>query len=375
MIFFFALSVLSAGLAAWQWFAARRFPLNQRSSNSSPVPAVSLLKPLKGADSQSAACLESWVRQIDGTSCQLLFGVASPDDPVCPIIRELISNYPKADCELIICGESLGANAKVSTLVQLERRAKFDLIVVSDADVEIPANFMPELLAPLRDPHVGLVHCLYRITSVHNFAMEWESVAVNADFWSQVLQSAMLKPVDFGLGATMAFRRSDFRQAGGFERLVDHLADDFQAGNRIFKLGRRLEFCRIAVACREAPMEWKAVWKHQLRWARTIRVCQPIPFFFSILSNATMWPMLLALTGRSPGACATAAACVVFRALTALDLRRRMEGSARVNTLWLALFKDVVGMAVWFLAFTGSTIEWRGRRFRVNGGGLLTEIS
>jgi ceramide glucosyltransferase len=85
--------------------------------------------------------------------------------------------------------------------------------------------------------------------------------------------------------------------------------------------------------------------------------------------------MLLALTGRSPGACATAAACVVFRALTALDLRRRMEGSARVNTLWLALFKDVVGMAVWFLAFTGSTIEWRGRRFRVNGGGLLTEIS
>ena len=33
-------------------------------------------------------------------------------------------------------------------------------------------------------------------------------------------------------------------------------------------------------------MGWSAVWKHQLRWARTIRVCQPVPYFFSLLSNA-----------------------------------------------------------------------------------------
>ena len=39
-------------------------------------------------------------------------------------------------------------------------------------------------------------------------------------------------------------------------------------------------------------MNWAQVWKHQLRWARTIRVCQPLPYFFSVLANATVWPLL-----------------------------------------------------------------------------------
>src|SRR5688572_32892923 len=88
---------------------------------------------------------------------------------------------------LVVAAESLGANAKVSTLVQLARRAKHDLICVSDADVRAPEDFLANAIAPLRDSTVGLVNCFYELANPTTLAMRSEAIAVNADFWSQVL--------------------------------------------------------------------------------------------------------------------------------------------------------------------------------------------
>src|SRR6185369_5879846 len=116
--------------------------------------------------------------------------------------------------------------------------------------------------------------------------------AINADFWSQVLQSRSLKPIDFALGAVMALRRQALNKIGGFAALSDCLADDYQLGHRIARCGYDIGLCPVVVECWSEPMGWKAVWKHQTRWARTIRVCQPVPYFFSMLSNPTLWPLL-----------------------------------------------------------------------------------
>ena len=119
-----ALAVLSAGLQVWQWRCASRFPLNRRSAGE-PVPTgVTFLKPLKGADAETRACLESWLVQKTGAPVQVLFGVGTLDDPVVPFVHELLKNHPSVDAELILCAEVLGANSKVSKLVQLARQAK-----------------------------------------------------------------------------------------------------------------------------------------------------------------------------------------------------------------------------------------------------------
>ena len=122
--------------------------------------------------------------------------------------------------------------------------------------------------------------------------MRCEAIAINADFWSQVLQAASLKPLDFALGAVMLTRRKLLAEIGGFTVLANCLADDYQLGHRIAQNGHRIALCPVVVECWHPPMNWYGVWKHQLRWARTIRVCQPVPYFFSILSNATLWPLL-----------------------------------------------------------------------------------
>ena len=439
------LAVLSLALALWQWFAARRFPLHRRLPlNSQPLgaakrsedgsslnrisPGITVLKPLKGCDGTTADSLRSWFKQDYTGPMQILFGVADADDPVCKIVRELIAENPQFDSQLVVCDPLVGANAKVAKLVQLERLAKHELILVSDADVRVPPDFLVNVVAPLNEEdraalprrqaeqrlgpagsmevatasrargEIGLVSCFYRLANPTTAAMQWEAVAINADFWSQVLQAATLKPLDFALGAVMLTRRQLLEEIGGFTALADCLADDYQLGHRIAGKGHRIALCPVVVECWDAPMNWSDVWKHQLRWARTIRVCQPLPYFFSILANATFWPLLW-LVSELPRLSATATqtmdsgadqtfsvesgfpygivvaiAILLIRIVLAQDFQRRLNGIANLNFFWLVPVKDLLQVAIWFGAFAGRTVEWRGRRMKLRRDGTLVEV-
>jgi ceramide glucosyltransferase len=395
---FATLALLSLALVLWQWRAARRFPLHRRVADPSFAPAVTLLKPLKGCDETTAASLQSWFNQNYAGPTQILFGVADADDPVCKIVRELIEKNPGRDMQFVICGESLGTNGKISTLIQLERSAKYELLLVSDADVRVPPDFLTNVMAPLRDDGTALVNCFYRLANPVTTAMQWEAIAINADFWSQVLQAATLKPPDFALGAVIAVRRKALAEIGGFNSLTGCLADDYQLGHRIAGKGHRLAICPVVVECWDAPMNWRDVWHHQLRWARTIRVCQPLPYFFSILSNATFWPLLWLISvlpdlsvkagqitdygffqtsGMGigiPCGMIVASALLLIRIVLAHNLQCRFTpGRKLVSPFWLVPVKDLLQVALWFGAFLGNTVEWRGQRMKLRSDGTLLE--
>src|SRR5438477_4461704 len=231
-----------------------RFPLHRRVADRSFTPPVTLLKPLKDADAETWHCLESWLTQEYAGPVQTLFGVSSADDPAAGMARQLIDTRPDRDARLVICSESLGANSKVSTLIQLHRHTKHDVVIVSDADVRVPSDFLINVVAPLRDPEAGLVNCFYGLANPSTLAMQWEAVALNADFWTQVLQAQSLKPIDFALGAVMATRRQLVEEIGGFAALADCLADDYQLGNRLARRGHRILLSPVVVECWSAPM-------------------------------------------------------------------------------------------------------------------------
>lgn len=379
-----ALALLSVFIGLWQFLAALRFPLHRRRAPAAKPPPVTLLKPLKGCDAETAACLTSWLAQDYPAPVQILFGVADPADPVCALVRDLLARFPRADAQLVVCGEALGANAKVSSLIQLERHARHSLIAVSDADVRVPADFLAQAVQPLAQPGVGLVNCFYRLANPANLAMHLEAIAVNADFWSQIAQSLTLAPMNFALGAVMLTRREQLQEIGGFPALVNFLADDYQLGNRIARRGHRLAICPVVVECWSAPMTWAEVWSHQLRWARTIRICQPVPYFFSILSNATVWPLLWLTASAASAGASTAPAttlaqpllattlCLAFRLATAHVLLARLAGKTRdTSPALLAPIKDLLHAAIWALAFLGNHVTWRGVRYRVETAGHL----
>ena len=369
-----SLAILSLALMLWQWLVSRRFPLHRRLSATPFTPGVTLLKPLKGCDATTESCLRSWLVQEYLGPVQVVFAVASEADPVCAVVRNLLAQLPLVDAQMLVCGSLFGANLKVSKLLQAEALAKHEVLVISDADVKVPLDFLANTVAPLRDAGIGLVNCFYSLANPTTLPMRWEAVAVNADFWSQVLQSQSLRPLDFALGAVMVTRRQNLKEIGGFAGLVDCLADDYQLGNRIARLGNRIAISPIVVECWSEPMDWAAVWNHQLRWARTIRVCQPVPYFFSILSNLTLWPLVwLAAYPRKLEAI-FCCVCLVVRVFAALDLSSRLTRKAPPwRDAWLVLMKDLLQAGIWALAFLGNKIEWRGERMRLRRDGTLVK--
>lgn len=372
-----SLAFLSVLLTLWQWVAAFSFPLHRRIPPNPPATAITLLKPLKGLDDNTITCLRSWLSQSTTPgSLQILFGVASPEDRVCGTVRQLISENPACDAQLVICPESLGTNAKVSTLTQLFRLAQNEIIVISDADVLAPPDLLANLVAPLSETGVGLVNCFYRLANPSTLAMRWEAIATNADFWSQVLQGRTLQPLDFALGAVMAVRRESIARIGGFEALADFLADDFQLGNRIVRIAHeRIALCPVVVDCLSHPMNWREAWTHQLRWARTIRVCKPLPYAFSILGNAILWPLLWAVAQPAKIPLLVLAGCLLIRIVTAQTLQNRLGAVEGQGWFWwLVPVKDLLQFAVWAAAFFGNRIVWRGRRFRLQRDGRLIPI-
>ena len=372
------LAFLSFGLTLWRWVAAARFPLHHRAAVPAALPGCTVLKPLKDCDAQTKACLRSWLTQEYPGPAQFLFGVAGADDPVCPLVRELLAEFPRADAQLVLCPAALGVNGKISTLRQLEPLIRHPLVIISDADVRVPGDFLANLTPPLADPEIGLVNCFYRLANPGSLALRWEAIAVNADFWASVLQAQSLKKVDFALGAVMALRAAQLGEIGGFAGLADYLADDYHLGRLMAGLGRRIVFSPLVVDCHEPARNWAQAWAHQVRWARTIRVCQPLPFFFSILDNATLWPLLWLAAGLPSLSGPALPVCLfffAFRILTAIWQERRLTGSVgHVRYCWMVPVKDLLNVAVWVAAFTGNQIHWRGQSYRVLSGGRLRGV-
>ncbi|MDB6055322.1 MAG: putative Ceramide glucosyltransferase [Verrucomicrobiales bacterium] len=372
---FSILAALSIALLLWQWTVAIRFPLREVENLPDFAPAITILKPLKGSDENTRKCLESWFLQEYNAPLQILLGVASEDDSVCDIVRDLISKYPKIDASLIICDPVLGPNAKVSSLCHLSSEIKHDFVAISDADVLAGPNFLRETIPMLKDEQIGLIHSFYELANPTTLAMRYEAITTNADFWSQVLQAASLKPVNFALGASMILRKKQIEELNLFQVLKDYLADDYWMGRKICESGKEVVFSRLPVKCMESKSNWRGVYSHQLRWARTVRVSQPFPYFFSILSNPTLWPVLWYLSAsveQAEHVLHMLLICLLIRISVVNQLQWRFtQSKAHIKYLWLVPIRDILGAFVWLQSFAGNHVVWSGQFYRVGRSGKL----
>ena len=316
-------------------------------------------------------CLESWFTQAY-PEFEILFGVSAPDDPVCQIVRALQAKHPGVAAQLVICDLAAGPNRKVAKLAVLEPLARHQIIVVSDADVKAPRDFLDQSVPAFKDENTGLVNSFYFLSTACNLPMRWEALAVNADFWSGVLQAKSLKPLDFALGAVMLIRRNYLDRIGGFRRLADFLADDYQLGSQIAREGGRIELSPVPVECREAPHGFRHVWRHQLRWNRTVRVCQPAAYFLSILRNAIFWSLLAFAANPRPITGLALTLVVGLRILMAGHLQTLLTRKTdHWPYVWLAPINDLLHVILWAASFGGSNVHWRGQNFRVSRDGRL----
>ena len=180
--------------------------------------------------------------------------------------------------------------------------------------------------------------------------------------------------MDFALGAVMAMRKRDLEAVGGFEALLDYLADDYELGNRVAAKGQRLVISTVPVECRSEAYGWREVWEHQVRWGRTIRVCRPVAYFFSILGNGTVWP-LFALLGAGVNGRLVFGTMLVVRMLAAVSNYARLTRRCEWCVALVTPLQDIGQGLVWIVSFLGNKVIWRGESYRVHGSGKLTRLA
>jgi ceramide glucosyltransferase len=366
-LFFYLLSAF--GLATFISDGRKR--LQRPSPPENELPPVSILKPLKDIDPNLWESLSSFCGQ-HYPHFQLIFGVSHPGDPAAEVVRKLQAKYPHLPIELIVCRRVLGANIKVSNLAQMLSSARHELLLVSDSDILVPADYLQKVIAPLADASLGLVTCLYRGIPSPTLGSRLEALGIGTDFIPGVLSAKFLeKGLRFGLGSTLAFRRRDLDAIGGFAPLLDYLADDYELGRRIAATGKRVELSSATVATFLPPYTMRQFFRHQLRWARTIRDARRWGYAGLFFTFGLPWALLALLASEgSEWAWALFALTVSARFAIGIISALLLNDDNPLRNIFFLPLRDLIAPLIWIAGFMGSRIHWRGDVFDLKDGRL-----
>jgi ceramide glucosyltransferase len=331
---------------------------------ASPLP-ISILKPVYGHDPHFYEAIRSHAEQ-DYPEFEVLFGVSDPKDAALADIERLRREFPERVAGVWVVSTN-APNTKVGVLAELARHARHPVLLVSDSDITLGPGTFRAAAAPLAAEDVGLVTCLYRAKG-DSWPSRMEALGIATEFAPGVLVARLLGIGEFALGAAMVFRAGDLRRIGGFEAIADFIADDYQLGARMAALGSRIEFAPEVVETDLGAQTWRQVWRHQLRWSRTIRVSRPGGYYGYAVTHATVW----ALMAFAAGVWWAGAAALATRLAAGVLVGWRVLKDRSVPALgWLIPLRDLFGFAVWLAGLLGDRVTWRGLELKLRRDGRI----
>src|SRR3979490_1389479 len=353
--------------------AARRFFRHQRARNLPDyTPPISVLKPVRGVDVGSYENFASFCRQ-EYPDYEILFAVNDDGDPAVPMIRRIIAEFPERKIRLLVGVEHFGANRKVNKLARLAREAQNEVLVLTDGDVRVGPHYLREVVAPLADRKTGAVTSFYRGIAENNVGAEIEAVGASSDFFAGVLMAGWTEGITFALGASVATTKEWLAKMGGFESIADALADDYELGHRIAKAGGAVVLSREAVWTMYPAQTLRSFWDHQVRWARTVRLCRPLSYMGLLFTQGLPWALLAALVAPSKWIAGVyLLAYLILRFAMAWTVGIwGVEDEVLRRKIWLVPLRDAVHFVIWLASFGSNHIRWGNAEYVIRHGRMM----
>lgn len=360
-------------LALW---AARK--LRQARAALEPkvvnLPFISLLKPLRGADPNLAAHLESFFRQ-DYPSFEILFAVRHAADPAVAVVERLTACYPHIPTRLILTGEPPYANAKVYSMEKMSAAARADILVITDSDTSVSPAYLRQMAAAFAPTRVGAVTNLYRGVSGADLWSQLEALGMSTEFMAGVVVANQLEGMKFTLGPSMAIRRDCLNQIGGFAAMADYLADDFVLGHWAAEAGYQVVLAPHVINHHATALGFISSFKHRLRWNRSARFSRPAGYVGQGFTYGWPWALLLFLAAPYWWSGGLLLAVTVARLWLAVELGLRLlDDRAVLRRFWLIPLQDLLSVATWLGGFVGREVIWRNERYRLLAGGRFAPV-
>ncbi|MGH6988919.1 MAG: bacteriohopanetetrol glucosamine biosynthesis glycosyltransferase HpnI [Stellaceae bacterium] len=367
--------LLAGGIAGSFYLVASAIAVRRFVRRAVPAaagePPVTILKPLCGIEPDLYENLRGYCLQRY-PDWQVVFGVQNPRDPAIALVERLRAEFPDRDIALVVEKGAAGGNRKVANLASMLPAARHDILIMADADIRVDPDYLSVIAASLSRPGVGLVTCLYRGRGTRGFWSRLAALYVNHSFLPQGLLGEELGIGAGCFGATIALRRATLDAAGGFAVVADQLADDHALGEAVRRIGLRVMVASYLVDNMVTEPDLKALCRHELRWARTIRTVAPTGFIGLVFTHPLMLTACAAwLAGWSDGALAVLAWVALCRLVTV----RAIDGALGLppSAPWLLPVRDVLSLFVYITSYLTRTVAWRGQKLRVGRRGQLIE--
>lgn len=361
-------------LAMAQVSAGRHFTRARALPLTPPAPSVSILKPIEGTSPETYEALASFCRIEYPGPVEILVGTLRREDPVVPLVSRLQEAFPEREIRIVFA-ELLGVNRKTSIMETLWREASGEYLFFSDADVRVEPDYLARLMPELMEPGCGCVTCLPRGLRAETPGAKTVALHYGFNYLPQWMLALQTTGIDWAIGHTMAVPRAVLEQMGGFTSFLDHLADDYELGHRVAALGHRVILSPLLVECYMPQEDLAAAFRRLLRWKRTMRRARGVAFVGSSLTYPVFWAVwLVVLNPVAVWAWAVLMATVTIRFLLAASLQKwvRMPDWRR-SWGWLPVV-DLIDGLTFLMAYSGNTVTWAGRRYRLLPDGTLKPL-
>ncbi|UJR80664.1 Ceramide glucosyltransferase [Sandaracinus amylolyticus] len=338
-----------------------------RSIEAERLPAVSLLKPLKGVEESLEENLESFFTQDYGGPIEIVFATAEPDDYALPVARRVAARYPEIDVRFVLSDPDYGLNPKVANLAGALRAAKHDLVLQSDANVRARPDYLRRVVSELVEEDGALLSSMVVGVGERSPGAAMENLQLSAMIAPSTCFALHYFGVTCVIGKSMLFKRSVLAELGGLERVKDVLAEDYLLGRAFEKAGRRVILSTTVAENVNHEVSIDRFMSRHARWLKMRAVIHPPAFVADLFANPVgLGVIATVLSGFDVRFVAALLALVIAKASTDAMLLRRTRGEAMPwKLLACAPLKDVLLLAIWPYAAISRSIEWRGTRLRL----------
>jgi ceramide glucosyltransferase len=357
--------------SSWRFF---RDAKDRVLPNSDFTPPVSNLKPVRGLDPEAYENFASYCRQ-DYPDYELIFCVSDENDASVPVLDKLKRDFPDRQIRVLYGSGRNAINDKVAKLVRMVDEAQNEVLVINDSDVRVEPNYLRTVVAPLRNPKVGGVTCLYVSTHDKTLTQHLQSVGMISDFYPGILVARQLDGIKFALGQTIVTTRTRLAGFGGYEAIENKPADDLLVGRLIAEQGYEVELLPYAVETVPDYDSLRDLFVKRLRWMTVMRHMRPWGHLGLVFTQGLPWSIAVAVTQSQAVGLTYLGTYAGFRLLaTWLIGVWGLKQAGLWKKMPLIVVWDATAFVIWLLTFGRKSIRWRNVDYRIRDGMLVPVV-
>ncbi|TMW43374.1 hypothetical protein DOY81_011545 [Sarcophaga bullata] len=358
-----------------------KFKLHKKSCmfpNETPLPGVSIIKPLMGVDPNLEHNLETFFT-MDYPVYELLFCIEDKSDPAVKLVENLIAKYPTVEASLFLGASNVGVNPKINNMQPGYEAAKYEFVLISDSGIKMKNDTLLDMVHNMGEKY-ALVHQMPFTCDREGFAATFEKIYFGT-VQSRIYLSADLLGINCHTGMSCLLRKSVIDYLGGLKTFGCYLAEDFFIAKAITEQGWKMRISNQPALQNSGFCDIGSFQARLIRWAKLRVAMVPTTILLEPLSEC----MVL-------GALASWSASLIFKwdplvfylvhILTWflsdwVMLSIVQNGSLPFHKFEFVigwLFRELSGPYLFLHALWNPAIRWRTRTYKLQWGGVAYEL-